>query len=590
MNEKSENRIHSTNSVSSICQNCKIGFKIEPDDFSFYEKMQVPPPTFCPHCRLVRRLRMRNERVLFKVQCGLCKKGVITMYNPANNFTIYCNSCYLSDRWDPLECGRSYDFSKPFFVQFAELMKAVPRKAMHSVGGGKNTEYANYLVNASEVLLSYSVVESERIYHSRVVDTSKECVDCTNVKDCESCYGVIQGTKNYGSVYLVDSRNCIDSRFLFDCVNCSNCFMSANLRNKQYVFHGKQLTKEEYKKALLEIHTGSYKTEQKLLLEFKEMIKNSIHRFARIFKSENCTGDYIENSRNVIDSFEVFKAENVKYCLRLTDGPADMYDVTGSGKCELLYEASGASWGSKNSAFFSAGNLTVDSQYCDYSMDVTSVFGSISVNHAKYVILNKQYTKEEYFELLPKIKKHMDEMPYVDEMGIKYTYGEFFPQICIPHAYNEAFAQEYFPLTKEEAEKMGYLWRDHEIKKYEPTFTKDTLPDSISDVPDSFTEEVIGCAHEGNCQHQCTGAFKLHPNELIYLKKWNLPVPRFCPNCRHYERLEYRNKLKFYTRQCACNQPGHQHSDKCPNEFQTTYSPDRPEKVYCEQCYQKEVL
>src|SRR3989344_9292918 len=101
MNEKSENRIHSTNSVSSICQNCKIGFKIEPDDFSFYEKMQVPPPTFCPHCRLVRRLRMRNERVLFKVQCGLCKKGVITMYNPANNFTIYCNSCYLSDRWDP---------------------------------------------------------------------------------------------------------------------------------------------------------------------------------------------------------------------------------------------------------------------------------------------------------------------------------------------------------------------------------------------------------------------------------------------------------------------------------------------------------
>lgn len=28
----------------------------------------------------------------------------------------------------------------------------------------------------------------------------------------------------------------------------------------------------------------------------------------------------------------------------------------------------------------------------------------------------------------------------------------------------------------------------------------------------------------------------------------------------------------------------------CPNEFQTSYAPDRPEIVYCEACYQAEVV
>ena len=48
------------------CQNCKKDFLIEPDDFDFYEKMKVPPPTFCPECRMIRRLTWRNEWQLFK--------------------------------------------------------------------------------------------------------------------------------------------------------------------------------------------------------------------------------------------------------------------------------------------------------------------------------------------------------------------------------------------------------------------------------------------------------------------------------------------------------------------------------------------
>lgn len=59
------------------------------------------------------------------------------------------------------------------------------------------------------------------------------------------------------------------------------------------------------------------------------------------------------------------------------------------------------------------------------------------------------------------------------------------------------------------------------------------------------------------------------------------------------------------TRQCQCagarssndaytNQSqahtSHAPDQPCPNEFQTTFAPERPEIVYCERCYQAEVV
>jgi len=65
------------NSETKNCQNCKKDFVIEPDDFAFYEKIKVPPPTFCPECRLMRRYAWRNERVLYRRNCDLCEKSTV---------------------------------------------------------------------------------------------------------------------------------------------------------------------------------------------------------------------------------------------------------------------------------------------------------------------------------------------------------------------------------------------------------------------------------------------------------------------------------------------------------------------------------
>ena len=77
-----------------------------------------------------------------------------------------------------------------------------------------------------------------------------------------------------------------------------------------------------------------------------------------------------------------------------------------------------------------------------------------------------------------------------------------------------------------------------------------------------------------------------------------LPLPRYCPNCRYYNRLIRTNSWKLFYRQCMCdykifkNTIFHsQHPEgRCLNKFETAYKNENQEIVYCKQCYQQELL
>src|SRR6185369_10692718 len=137
------------------------------------------------------------------------------------------------------------------------------------------------------------------------------------------------------------------------------------------------------------------------------------------------------------------------------------------------------------------------------------LFGCVALRNKQYCILNKQYSKEEYESLVPKIIEHMKTMPYTDAKGRAYAYGEFFPSELSPFAYNETLAQEYFPLDEAGAAQQGYRWRENPKRNYEITQTSGTLPDHIKDVSDAVLQDIIACGHGGSCQHQCTTAFRI---------------------------------------------------------------------------------
>jgi hypothetical protein len=71
----------------------------------------------------------RNEWRLFRKRDEHSGSDVFSLYSPSSTVKIYSNDYWNSDAWDPTSYGREYDFSRPFFEQFAELLRTVPLPA-----------------------------------------------------------------------------------------------------------------------------------------------------------------------------------------------------------------------------------------------------------------------------------------------------------------------------------------------------------------------------------------------------------------------------------------------------------------------------
>ena len=263
--------------MKKVCKNCKGNFFIEPEDFLFYEKMNVPPPTWCPHCRFIRRTTFVNERSLYKSICHSCGDQIISMFHPDIQIPIWCSKCTISDTWDASIYGRNYDFSRNFFKQFKELKYNVPHRALDkNEHNGMGCEYSNYCFTSKDVYLSFDVTRSEHIkYSEHVLDNNKNCLDSLIIKDNDRGYELVQASHNYNSSFLIESDQCIDSHFLYDSSNCSNCCLSHGLRNKSYVFKNQQFSKEDYKKALQSLHLEKYSGQLSAKSMFFQMVKNS---------------------------------------------------------------------------------------------------------------------------------------------------------------------------------------------------------------------------------------------------------------------------------------------------------------------------
>jgi hypothetical protein len=215
------------------CQNCKKDFTIESDDFAFYEKMKVPTPTFCPDCRLQRRLAFRNERTLYKRKCDLCGKDMIAMYDKDGGIISYCGECWWSDKWDALSFGQDYDFSRPFFEQFSELLRKVPHQNLVGIfSTWINTEYANMNHELKNCYWLFNSDYDENCLYSEEVEHSKDCVDTTMMETVELVYDSLNCTKCYQAFYSVDCENSHNIWFSKNLSGCSNCFGCINLRNQ----------------------------------------------------------------------------------------------------------------------------------------------------------------------------------------------------------------------------------------------------------------------------------------------------------------------------------------------------------------------
>jgi len=588
------------------CKNCGSDFDIQPDDFDFYKKINVPPPVWCPDCRMQARLIWRNEHTLYKRKCDAPghTEDIISMYAPEKNIKVYDHEFWFSDNWDTLEYGQDYDFSKPFFSQFQELLQNVPHVALFD-SKSVDSNYCNITVEHKNCYLVTAGWNNEDSAYSNRIS------HCTNTFDSYICHKTDFGYENlyckdsYRLFYSMDSQSCSDSYFLYDSKNCSNCIGCTNLRNKQYHIWNKPYSKEEYGKKKEELRLWTREGIAEARRKFSEQYAGAVHKYANLINTENVVGDHVENSKNCHYCFDLAgEAENSKFCHWGTYGLKDSYDTgpgTG-GKSELTYEGISIGVNNAQCTFGAIIWYSNDVHYSFNCQDSEHLFGCVGLRNKKYCILNKQYTKEEYEALLPKVIEHMNTSPYVDSKNREFRYGQFFPPEISPFSYNETVAQDYMPLSSESAGEKGFAWRKSEEKDHAVTVSAEKNPGSIEDVPDSITQEVMECAHRGECNDDCSKAFRITPQELTFYKAMKLPLPDLCPKCRHYARLKKRNPLKLWKRSCECsgraskngaytNTAKHFHGENpCPNKFETPYAPERKEAVYCEDCYNAEIV
>lgn len=555
---------------------CRISgkeFDVREEDIELYRKLKVPFPTLHPKLRRIRRLAFRNERHLFERKSDLSQQEMISMYPPDSPYKIFTQKEWWSDKWDPLDFGRDYNFGKNFFTQYNELQKRVPRPNLIGDPRNQNTEYGNFTKNEKNGYWVFYTMNSENMMYSSAYTSCKDCIDIFHSGGEELCYQNTMSEDCYNCDYLVNCNDCIDGFFLYDCKHCKDCFMSTNLRHKQYYWFNKQLSKKEYKEKLSKFNFGSYKNIQEAKSDFYKMINKALHKALNNTNCHNVKGNNLwrcENSSEIYNSAECYNvqyANEIGFC-------KDSLDLDyGATLSELNYEIVAGGFKNYMVKFSPLIRSSSNLEYCDHCFDCQDCFGCIGLRKKKYCIFNKQYEKEEYFSLVEKIKL---------KMLADGEYGEFFPfslsqfpfSLTMGHEINSLSFNDYEEMVSKDkySEEFKIFAWPVEEKRYdlEKCRKAEDIEDDIKDVSEDIIKKPIICLESKK-------PFKILKEELDFYKKKNIPVPRLHPDVRYAKLKELRPPNYLYSNRCT----------KCEKNIQTCYDKNKTDNIYCFECYKE---
>ncbi len=421
----------------------------------------------------------------------------------------------------------------------------------------------------------------EDCYFSYSIDSCTDCLDCLNCFKCTLCLECIDCSDSYNLSHCDNTHNSSDSSLLSDCKGCKNCIACFGLRSKSFCIFNKQYKEDEYKQKVKELKLHSYEEFNKLKAQFnEEMKKKKICQYYDGNKNTNVTGDHIVNCKNCMNCFDSGELEdcgNLIFSYKSKDC-FDGHVVV--DKCELCLETI-STINQYNTQFTFCSWYSKDSMYLDHCVSCTNCFACSGLKKEEYCIFNKKYSKKEYFDLRNKIIEHMKktplsqgyarqsaEWPAIRSSERSVEWGVAPPISLSPFGYNETVSQEYFPLTKEQALEKGYKWYNDDSENYGYTGPQTELEDSLENESEEILDKILICKTSKR-------PYKIIPQELKLYKQHNLPLPRKCFEERHMERIKRRNPRELWERKCM----------KCEKNVMSTYAPDRPEIIYCEDCY-----
>lgn len=453
-------------------------------------------------------------------------EAIISTYNPSKSYTVYSPKEWWSDVWDGLNYGLDIDFNRPFFEQFDELWKKVPQIALLNTNN-ENAEYATFSEQDKNCYLVFASNRNEDCYYCSYIWDSKNCMDCLSTERCENCYMCVDCINCYQSFFTQNSQDSHNLSYCYDCRACHDCFACSSLRKKSFCILNQDYSEAEYKKIL-----SDPQSVQKILQEFETLKRSMPRLFANLTLCEEVTGSNLRSCHHATHAFDCFECEDVAWVENCPGKVKDGYDISGATHSELVYELVSVAYGYRLFACLYTHTSLSESFYCVACPGSSNLFGCTGLKKQSFCILNKQYSKEEYFQLLPKLIEHMQKTG---------EWGEFFPANLSPYDYEETAAQEHYPLP---------------------------LNNSLQPLTVIYAPDALSC-------QSCKKSYKTIPQEDKFYQEMRIPRPPLCPDCRHKLRFKERLPKKIWPRACK----------NCGLKLESPYEPGRPEPVYCEKCY-----
>lgn len=472
-------------------------------------KEALPLPTIHPYENLRRLGAYGNLLYLYKTQSAYSGNPQISRFFPEFGYKI----CTLAEFWneeiDNREFGRDYDFSRPFFAQFSELLRSVYLLPLVGLNN-ENSPYVNGAEGVKNCHLCFNAVGSEDCTYCLSVYYSNDCTDCVGAERCQFCYSCLDCANCYTCRFCQDCATCSECFACLDCTGCSYCIGCVGLQHAEYCIYNETRSREEVMNFLSAGKSGALEGQEKLRSSCAEFIAAQRHSVKRTVNIEDCSGNYLANCKN---SMHCYFSKNIEDCGYVLFG-------LNSKSCwrafavhsELLYQAVTLRSVQSLYSYSNLGSEATLYTLHNYN-NCSHLFGSVGLNRKSYCILNKQYSKAEFYDLVPRIIAHMKSTG---------EWGEFFPPQCSYHCHEESLMDLVMqPITSDVAGARGY----RTVKLPESSASGDsldagTLPGDIAAVlPEKWAGRAIRCSQSGS-------TYNFQRTELEFYKRFNIPLPR----------------------------------------------------------------
>jgi hypothetical protein len=519
-----------------IIQNCRItgiDFTISDQELELIKKLPelnpalegqiLPLPTVHPFEALRRMYVFGCLRHIFKDKSCISGQSILTRFNPAIG-TKVCTTDEFFDVVDNCDVGQSYDFKRPFFDQWYEVFRNSIFSPLNK-SNCEDSDYVNGALNLKGCYLCFAMWDSQDCQYCVTALSCRDCIDLCYSFGCELCYSGNNLTRCYEVQESTDCSDCQSSFGLYGCSNCQNCYGCVGLNRAQYCIFNQQVSREAYLEFILDRDLASYASRKKAIQECDLFSKEQKYQANTISISDRATGAYIERCEDVE---EVNNCVSSRFSGYLIIGQDAHYCYRGLGvKSSFTYHCHG--FDSSNNYFCYTPRGGGNNVYSAFLYNnCTDCFGCSSLTKKSYCILNKQYSKDEYFDLVPRIIAHMKSTG---------EWGEWFPIEYAPHYYEEGSWAEFMKdIPREVALARGYkmLPVSGELKNLE----------AITDLPDRLTPEVIPALIAKPIRCPKTGKlFNLQKRELEFYLRMQIPVPRVHWNERMQERINSRQLI-----------------------------------------------